>query len=64
VSERLRLISHPFHNGLEGVDMGAGPLRLLAGGEISADLQAQGWVVESETVETPDADDPEIVRIA
>jgi arginase len=64
VSERLRLISHPFHNGLEGVDMGAGPLRLLAGGEISADLQAQGWVVESETVETPDADDPEIIRIA
>jgi arginase len=64
VSDRLRLISHPFHNGLEGVDMGAGPLRLLAGAEISADLQAQGWVVESQTVETPDADDPEIVRIA
>jgi hypothetical protein len=25
VSKQLRLISHPFHNGLEGVDMGAGP---------------------------------------
>jgi arginase len=23
VSKQLRLISHPFHNGLEGVDMGA-----------------------------------------
>jgi arginase len=64
VSERLRLISHPFHNGLEGVDMGAGPLRLLAGPELPEELQAQGWVVESETVETPDAADPEIVRIA
>jgi arginase len=64
VSDRLRLISHPFHNGLEGVDMGAGPLRLLADAELSADLEAQGWVVESQTVETPDADDPEIVRIA
>jgi arginase len=64
VSDRLRLISHPFHNGLEGVDMGAGPLRLLADAELSADLHAQGWVVESETVETPDAADPEIVRIA
>jgi hypothetical protein len=30
VSDRLRLISHPFHNGLEGVGMGAAPLRLLA----------------------------------
>jgi arginase len=64
VSDRLRLISHPFHNGLEGVDMGAGPLRLLADAGISAVLHAQGWVVESETVETPDAADPEIVRIA
>ena len=64
MSDRLRLISHPFHNGLEGVDMGAGPLRLLADTELSADLQAQGWVVESETVETPDAADPEVVRIA
>lgn len=64
MSDRLRLISHPFHNGLEGVDMGAGPLRLLAGTELSADLHTQGWAVESETVETPDAVDPEIVRIA
>jgi arginase len=64
VSDRLRLISHPFHNGLEGVDMGAGPVRLLADTELSADLHTQGWVVESEMVETPDAADPEIVRIA
>jgi arginase len=64
VSDRLRLISHPFHNGLEGVDMGAGPLRLLADTKLSEDLQTQGWVVEGETVETPDAGDPEIVRIA
>jgi arginase len=65
VSQRLlRLISHPFHNGLEGVDMGAGPLRLLAEPGIPEELRAQGWVVEGETVKAPDARDPEIVRIA
>jgi len=58
VYEQLRLISHPFHNGLEGVDMGAGPARLLA------ELRSQGWVLDSETVEPPAASDPEIVRIA
>jgi arginase len=64
VPHRLSLICHPFHNGLEGVDMGAGPSRLLAEADIAADLHAQGWGVQSETVETPDASDPEIVRIA
>jgi arginase len=65
VSQRLlRLISHPFHNGLEGVDMGAGPVRLLAGPGIPEELRAQGWTVESESVDAPDARDPEIVRIA
>jgi arginase len=64
VSQRLSLICHPFHNGLEGVDMGAGPLRLLADGDLRAELEAQGWEVHGETVEAPDASDPEIVRIA
>jgi arginase len=64
VPSRLSLICHPFHNGLEGVDMGAGPLRLLAEADIAAELHAQGWVVHVESVETPDASDPEIVRIA
>ncbi len=64
MSEQLRLIPHPFHNGLEGVDMGAGPAHLLADPEIPAGLRRQGWVVRSETVETPDAGAPEIVRIA
>jgi arginase len=63
MSQRLSLICHPFHNGLEGVDMGAGPLRLLADPDLSAELRAQGWLVHSETVETPDASDPEIVRV-
>ena len=63
MSQRLSLICHPFHNGLEGLDMGAGPLRLLADPDLSAELGAQGWLVHSETVETPDASDPEIVRV-
>jgi arginase len=65
VSQRLlRLISHPFHNGLEGVDMGAGPVRLLAEPGIPAELQPQGWQVDTETVDAPDERHPEIVRIA
>jgi arginase len=44
--------------------MGAGPVRLLADPEIPAGLRAEGWVVESKTIETPEASDPEIVRIA
>jgi arginase len=64
VSKQLRLISHPFHNGLEGVDMGAGPLRLLSDPELASGLRAQGWDVRSEVVATPDASEPEIVRIA
>jgi arginase len=64
VPRQLRLISHPFHNGLEGVDMGAGPVRLLSDGELAAELRAQGWDVRSEVVATPDPSDPEIVRIA
>jgi arginase len=61
---RLRLISHPFHNGLQGVDMGAGPLRLMADPAISAELRAQGWELLTETIEAPDPNDPEIVRVA
>ena len=44
--------------------MGAGPVRLLADPEIPAGLRAEGWVVESKTIETPEASDPEIVHIA
>lgn len=64
MSERLRLIAHPFHNGLEGVDMGAGPLRLLAEDRIPLELRELGFELESESIEAPEASDPEIVRIA
>jgi arginase len=63
VPSELRLICHPFHNGLEGIDMGAGPLRLIADPAISQELRAQGWDVRLETIETPDPNDPEIVRV-
>lgn len=44
--------------------MGAGPLRLVGDPAISDELRAQGWDLQLETIETPDPNDPEIVRIA
>ena len=44
--------------------MGAGPLRLVGDPSISDELRAQGWDLQLETIETPDPNDPEIVRIA
>jgi arginase len=63
VTRELRLICHPFHNGLEGVDMGAGPLRLVGDPAITNELREQGWDVRVETIETPDPADPEIIRV-
>lgn len=44
--------------------MGAGPLRLTGDPVLFERLSAQGWAVETETIETPNPDDPEVVRIA
>jgi arginase len=63
VPRELRLICHPFHNGLEGVDMGAGPLRLVGDPAVSDELHAQGWEVEIEKIAAPEPSDPEIVRV-
>src|SRR5215211_3578381 len=46
------------------MDMGAGPLRLTSDRAISDELREQGWDVQLETIDTPDPNDPEIVRIA
>jgi arginase len=43
--------------------MGAGPLRLTGDHAVSDGLRAQGWELQIETIETPDPDDPEIVRV-
>jgi arginase len=57
-----RILCHPFHNGLEGVGMGAGPSRLLGDAAFVDELRAADWRIE--TIEAPQAADPEIVRIA
>ena len=61
---RLRILSHPFHNGLEGVGMGAGPLRLTGDPELARELRAAGVAFDTETIDAPTPADPEIVRIA
>lgn len=64
VARALRVLCHPFHNGLEGIDMGAGPKRLLTSNAIWDDLRAEGWGVSTEEIEAPDPHEPEMVRIA
>jgi arginase len=44
--------------------MGAGPLRLVGDPAVADELRAQGWELQIETIEAPDRDDPEIVRVA
>lgn len=61
MSATLRLILWPFHNGLPGISMGAGPER-LAGAELIADLEGIGWRVERDSIAAAEADRPEIAR--
>lgn len=61
---RLRILSHPFHNGLEGVGMGAGPPCLTGDPELARELREAGVAFDTETIDAPPPADPEIVRIA
>ncbi len=59
----LRLISHPFHNGLRAVGMGNGPLLLAGDGQFLAGIERAGWTVELEEVASADETLPEIARV-
>jgi arginase len=59
----LRLLVMPFHNGLEGVGMGAGPDRLVAAG-VSGALEEAGLGVELERIAPADPAAPELARVA
>ena len=63
-SAQLRILSHPFANKLEVIEIGAGPLRLSGDPESGAELGAAGMAFERETIDAPTPADPEIVRIA
>jgi arginase len=59
----LRLISHPFHNGLRAVSMGNGPLLLAADEHLRAGIEGAGWTIRAEEVEPADESRPEIARV-
>ena len=61
--DQLRLISCPFHNGLNNVSMGAGPTRLAHDQELRAGLTAPGWNLSDDEIQAVDESDPEIVRV-
>lgn len=59
----LRLIAWPFHNGLHGVGMGAGAVRLAGDEELVAGLAGAGWSVRPEEVPPVDESGSEIARV-
>lgn len=62
-THRLRIISCPFHNGLQNVSMGAGATRLSTDATLLAGIEEAGWTLEHEEIEPVDESDPEIVRV-
>jgi len=63
VSDTLRLISWPFHNGLLGVGMGAGAARLADDQGLRAALEDAGWHLSVEEVDSVDESEAEIARV-
>jgi arginase len=63
VQHEVRLISSPYHDGLESVDRGRGPGRLLECAHASGILDALGRPVSVETVGPVDPAAPEAARL-
>jgi arginase len=59
----LRLIASPYHDGLESVDRGRGPSRLLECAQASGILDALGRPASVEIVGPPDPATPEAARL-
>lgn len=62
-TDRLRIISCPFHNGLRNVGMGAGATRLSTNDALLACIESAGWQLEHDEIQPVDESDPEIVRV-
>jgi arginase len=63
LTDELRLICCPFHNGRRGVSMGAGPIRLAADEPFRRGIEAAGWNVSSEEIAAIDGSGAEIRRV-
>jgi arginase len=62
-TDRLRIISCPFHNGLRNVSMGAGATRLSTDDALLAGIDEAGWKLEHDEIPPVDESNPEIVRV-
>jgi arginase len=63
LTDELRLICWPFHNGLRNVGMGSGASRLLADEPLCRAIQAEGWSLSCEQIEAVDESRGEIARV-
>lgn len=60
---RLRVLGMPYHNGLRGVGMGMGPIRLLESRELAARLEGLGWDVGVDEVDPVAEELAEVARV-
>jgi len=62
MSDELRLLCWPFHNGLRNVSMGKGASRLASDGPLNSGIEASGWRLSREEIEPAEESDAEIAR--
>jgi hypothetical protein len=63
VTDELRLIASPFHNGVRNIGMGSGASRLVADESLCTGLQAGGRRPSCDEVESVDESRGEIARV-
>jgi arginase len=63
ISNELRLLCVPFHNGLRNVSMGKGAFTLESDEELRVSIEARGWRVTTEEIEAVDQSLPENARV-
>lgn len=57
------MLGMPYHNGLRGVGMGLGPIRLLESRGFAAKLEDLGWTMEVDSVDPVDEGLAEVARV-
>jgi len=63
ISDELRLLCWPFHNGLRNVSMGRGASRLAVDERLRHGIEAEGWRISCEEIDGVEESGAEIARV-